>query len=252
MAISPSNPNPSLYGGTTGSQAATGFVRVSFKGLEEVIKRFSEISGAVNYPDKAEALKVASKPILQGYREKAKSMEATGNLARSTKTLPRKYRNGEIAVAVTGPEQTGRAGATTKRASGNHAWLVEFGSKPRRPGTQNRRTYVNVHQRINGKMSRIGSANDSDFANMSRGYYFLMGSINEPTRQARMGRGYTHDFMRRPGDRMRPMTLHPGETYGGMPATHIMERTIKQTASQVRATLESRLVQLINKKMSGN
>lgn len=251
MAISPSNPNPSFYGSQTGSQSANRFIRISFTGLEKVLQQFNEIADSVDFKSKQAAVRKASEAILVGYREKAKAMEATGNLARSTKTLVRRYQKGDVAVAVTGPEQTGNAGATNKRASGNHAWLVEFGSKPRRPGTQNRRTYVNVHQRINGKMSRHASLNDAQFDNSSRGYYFLMGSINEPTRQARMGRGYPHDFMRRPGERMRPMTLHPGETYGGMPGTHIMERTIKQSASQVRSTLESQLVQLINRSMAG-
>lgn len=251
MAITPSSPNPSYFGNSTGSQSASGFVRVTFTGLEKTLAAFDKIADSVDFAEKRKVVEKASQSILFGYREKARAIEATGNLAKSTKTIVRRYRKGEVAVAITGPEQTGAQGATNKRASGNHAWLVEFGSKPRRPGTQNRRTYINIHQRINGKMSRHSSTNDADFENRSRGYYFLMGSINEPTRQARMGRGYTHDFMRRPGEKMRPMTLHPGETYGGMPGLHIMERTIGQAASQVRSTLESQLNQLINRAMSG-
>ena len=58
---------------------------------------------------------------------------------------------------------------------------------------------------INGKMKRSASGvTDSKFASMGKGYYFLMGSIDEPTRQARAGSGYPHDFL--PGeDGMRPM-----------------------------------------------
>lgn len=246
--ISRSTPTPLDFGGKTGKQTAQGFVRIGMSGMDDVLRRFYEIADSVSYAEKKEAVRRASKPILDGYREKARQIEATGNLYRSTKTLDRKYRSGEIAVAVTGPEQTGNAGATNKRASGNHAWLVEFGSKPRRPGTQNRRTYVNVHQMINGRMSRHSSTNDEAFGRMGAGYYFLMGSINEPTRQARMGRGYTHDFMRKQGDdQMRPMTLHPGETYGAMPAHHIMQKTIQQKSSQVRSILEGELIQLINR-----
>lgn len=246
--ISRGNPTPLDFGGKTGKETAQGFVRIGMGGMDAVLKKFYEIADSVSYEDKALAVRRASRPILDGYKEKAKAVEATGNLARSTKTLMRKYRSGEIAVAVTGPEQTGNAGANNKRASGNHAFLVEFGSKPRRPGSQNRRTYVNVHQMINGKMSRHSSTNDEAFGRMGAGYYFLMGSINEPTRQARMGRGYPHDFMRLSGDsEMRPMTLHPGETYGAMPGRHLMQKTIQQKGGQVRAILESELTQLINK-----
>ena len=246
--INRGNPTPLDFGGQTGKQIANAFVRIGMTGMDEVLKRFYEIADSVSYEDKKEAVRRASRPILDGYKEKARAMEATGNLARSTKTLSRKYRSGEIAVAVTGPEQTGNAGATNKRASGNHAYLVEFGSGPRKPGSQNRRAYVNVYQSINGRMTRHSSTNDTEFSRMGAGYYFLMGSINEPTRQARMGRGYTHDFMRRPGDtEMRPMTLHPGETYGAMPGSHIMEKTIRSKSGQVKSILESELIQLINK-----
>lgn len=242
------SPNPSFYGDQTGGQRAAGFVRLSFTGLEKVLERFAELSDSLDPKERETVLRTASKSLMAGYKIKAKRMEATGNLAASTKTKTKSYRSG-VSVAVTGPEQTGALGASFGRASGNHAWLVEFGSKPRRPSTQNRRTYINLHQSINGKMSRHSASTGEEFERMGRGYYFLMGSINEPTRQKRMGRGYTHDFMKRPGENMRPMTLHPGETYGGMPASHIMERTIKETAGQVKATLQSGLVQLINKAM---
>lgn len=246
--INRGSPTPIDFNGRTGKQIANAFVRIGMDGMDEVLKRFYEIEQSVSYAEKAAAVKKASVPILEGYKQRARAIEATGNLARSTKTLPRKYRSGEVAVAVTGPEQTGSAGASIKRASGNHAWLVEFGSKPRKPGSQNRRAYVNVHQMINGKMSRHSSTNDESFSRMGAGYYFLMGSRNEPTRQARMGRGYTHDFMRLPGDdEMRPMTLHPGETYGGMPALGLMQKTITQKQGQVRSILEGELIQLINK-----
>lgn len=246
--ISRSNPTPLDFGGQTGRQIANAFVRIGMSGMDETLRKFYEIADSVSYAEKKEAVRRASRPILDGYREKARQIEATGNLYKSTKTLDRKYRNGDIAVAVTGPEQTGNAGATNKRASGNHAWLVEFGSKPRKPGSQNRRAYVNVHQSINGRMSRHSTDTDEQFSRRGAGYYFLMGSINEPTRQARMGRGYTHDFMRKPGDdKMRPMTLHPGETYGAMPGSHIMQRTIQQKAGQVRSILEGELIQLINR-----
>lgn len=249
MSITQSNPTPRLVGGVTSTQSANAFVRVSMEGLEEVFEKLKRLGVAVSVQQKREAVKKASVPILQGYKDLAKLHEATGNLARSTKTINRDYRNGDIAVAVTGPEQTGPVGSTAKRASGNHAWLVEFGSGPRKPGSQNRRAYINVHQMINGRMKRSSSANNEQFARMGRGYYFLMGSINEPSRQSGGRAGYSRDFMLgkdgRSGEQ-HPITLGPGDTLAPMPGLHLMEKTIAQKGGQVRSLLESQLISLIN------
>jgi hypothetical protein len=91
---------------------------------------------------------------------------------------------------------------------------------------------------INGKMRRHSSANDQQFANMSRGYYFLMGSRDEETRQARQGIGYPHDFGYSNG-KQHPITLHPGDTYAPMPASHAMERSIAETKDAVLNTLKA-------------
>ena len=100
---------------------------------------------------------------------------------------------------------------------------------------------------INGKMRRAGSFNNDQFANMSKGYYYLMGAINEPTRQARWGIGGDHDFWTPDGaGKSRPVTLHPGETYGAMPAKHAMEQTISETGPEVLNTLINGIQSKIN------
>jgi hypothetical protein len=180
------------------------------------------------------AVKKAGEHIKRGYR--AKIRNATGNLSKSVYIKTKTY--DAAAVAIVGPRQTGTGRGTEEGGSGNAAWLFEFGSGVRKPGTKGRRTYINVHQMINGKMVRHSSANDKQFANMSKGYYFLMGSINEATRQAGMGKGYPHDFGVSDG-KMHPITLHPGETYGAMPASHAMEKTISEQQGAVFNTLRA-------------
>lgn len=249
MSITQSNPTPRLIGGVPSRDSANAFVRLSMDGLEDLFERLRKMEKSISIKQKADAVRKASRPILDGYKEQARMHEATGNLARSTKTINRDYRGGDVAVAVTGPEQTGPFGATAKRASGNHAWLVEFGSGPRKPGSQNRRAYINIHQRINGKMHRHSSANDEQFSRMGRGYYFLMGSINEPTRQSGGKAGYSRDFMLGTTGRsgkQHPITLGPNDTIAPMPGLHLMQNTIARKGSQVKAILESELISLIN------
>jgi hypothetical protein len=82
--------------------------------------------------------------------------------------------------------------------------------------------------------------NDDQFRRMGAGYYFLMGSLREPTRQSGGKPGYSKDFMLgkdgRSGEQ-HPITLKPGETIAPMPATHLMEKTIQRTASEVQSLL---------------
>lgn len=249
MSITQSTPTPRLVGGRTSNESANAFVRVSMQGLEEVFERMRKMGVAISARQKQDAVRKASRPILETYKEQARMHEATGNLAKSTKTIVRDYRNGDVAVAVTGPEQTGPVGTTARRASGNHAFLVEFGSGPRKPGSQNRRAYINIHQRINGRMQRHSSANDEQFSRMGRGFYFLMGSINEPTRQSGGRAGYSRDFMlgtTGQSGRQHPITLGPNDTIAPMPGLHLMQNTISRKGQQVRAILESELISLIN------
>jgi len=250
----PSNPTPRDFGGeSTGKSMANAFVRIQTAGTRELAKRLEELAKKLGMSDSAgqkmliDAVKEASKPIVATYKRKVGNV--TGNLAKSTRTYTRKY--DKAAVAITGPLQTGTGGATQKSGSGNHAWLVEFGSGPRKPGTQNRRTYINVHTMINRKMSSHSSATDAQFANMSKGHYFLMGSRNEPTRLAKQGSGGDHDFNSRGGKGQRPVTLHPGETYDAMPAKGHMEHTISEVSGEVLASLTGAIKRSIATLSSG-
>lgn len=223
---------------------AEAFVRVRVTGVAPMIDTLDTLVGVFGRQDRlVKILEQAAIPIRNEYKKKALTHDATGNLAKSTTIKTKKYPSGN-AVAIAGPRQTGTQGATSKVASGNHAWLVEFGSNgPRKPSTRNRKTYVSVHKMINRKMTVHSVLEDSEkFAKRSRGYYFLMSSWNEPTRKPRAGKGYTHDFLPDGG----VYTLHPGETYGAMPAYHLMENTITTKASQVQSILRSGIIDAIN------
>ena len=255
MAINPSNPSPRDVGFGTGKSQTEGFVRIDTAGVRELAKELERVAGALAAPGLLQkCVKQASRPIAMGYKSlvskplAAGSSGATGNLAKATITRTKEYEGGQVAVAITGPRQTGPVGSEEGRESGNHAWLVEFGSGRRKPGTQNRRTYVNVHQMINGKMRKTSSAmNDEEFARRNRGYYFLMGSLNEPTRQSKRGKGYSHDFATGKDGETHPITLGPGESIDPMPAYHPMERTIVSSAAQVQGVLAQLIQAEINK-----
>jgi hypothetical protein len=227
--------SPRTFGGRTGKSLAEGFVTVKTAGIRELAEELQALAKGVSEEKTLEkCVRLAGRHIQSGY--KAKIRNATGNLSKSVRIETKLYDS--AAVAIIGPWQSGSGGATEKDGSGNAAWLVEYGTDRRKPGTKGRRTYVNVHQMINGKMRRHSSANDKQFANMSKGYYFLMGSKYEETRQAGQGKGYPHDFGLT-GGKMHPITLHPGEDYGAMPATHAMEKTISEQQGAVFSTLKA-------------
>lgn len=219
-------------GGMTGKQIVEGFVNLRTSGAAEIAKRLEEMARRAGQdPQKLmqKAVRAASVPIIKGYRNKVRNV--TGNLGKSMTTRVRKYDG--AAVAITGPRVTGPVGADPELGSGNHAWLVEFGTGRRKPGSQSRRAYVNVHQQINFRMTRVGTFNNSQFERMGKGYYFLMGSKNERTRQAKMGSGYPHDFGSNSPGEMHPIALSPGESVAPMPAQHPMEKTIAETNGEV-------------------
>jgi hypothetical protein len=201
-------------GGITANQIVEGFVSVRTAGAREIAKRLEEMALAAGRDPSGlmqKAVRAASQPIIKGYRNKVRNV--TGNLGKSMATRVRKYDG--AAVAITGPR--------------------------RKPGTQGRRTYVNVHQQINFRMTRAGTFNNQQFERMGKGYYFLMGSKNERTRQAKMGSGYPHDFASYTPGEMFPMTLQPGETYKGVKAQHPMEKTITETNGEVLNILINRM-----------
>lgn len=228
---------------------ANAFVRVGVEGIGPVLDNLLTLEGVFRTQDILEQiLRRAAVPIRDEYRAAARSHDATGNLWRSTRIKTKNYGNGN-AVAVTGPAQTGSQGATDQRPSGNHAWLVEFGSNgSRSPSARaRRRTYVAVHTLINRRMTVANRVEDSEvFRSRGVGYYFLMSSWKRPTRQARAGRGYTHDFMPAVNGKPRVYTLKPGETYGAMPAYHLMENSIRARASQSQAIIRNGIITAIN------
>lgn len=226
--------------GSPSADRATGFLRITTRGVEEVIKQIERAAGAVGERDLKSAVRDGMNIIAKAYRDRLPA-DVTGNLRKSVGRKTKVYSSGVVA-GIVGPRHrvSGKEWDVNEiKGAGNHSWLVEYGSKPRRPGTNSRRTYVNVHRRINGKMSRSsGSMTDTQFANASRGYYFIMSSYNEPTRKKNKGKGYPHDFL---------MTLHPGETYPGMPDQHPMERAIISSERRARGAIEA----TIKAKLSG-
>lgn len=228
--------------------AAEAFVRVSLTGVGPMLDTLDLMIGAFAKKKVLESLLFdAAVPIRDEYKSRALTHDATGNLAKSTTIKTKRYPSG-IAVAIAGPKHTGTAGASGKSASGNHSWLLEFGSNGRRkPSTRSRKTYVNVHEMVNRKMTVAARFEDSEkFEKRSRGYYFLMSSWKEPTRQPRAGKGYTHDFLPDIGKGPRVYTLHPGETYGAMPGYHLMENTIKSKSTQSLGILRDGIIGAIN------
>lgn len=229
--------------------AAEAFVRVGVEGIGPALDNLKTLEGIFGTQDiLVDILRRAALPIRDEYRNSARRHDATGNLAASTRVETRKYKNGN-AVAIAGPQQTGTQGATSEVPSGNHAWLVEFGSNGRRsPSARGKRkTYINVHQSINKRMSLHSRLEDSEkFRSRGAGYYFLMSSWKEPTRQPRAGKGYTHDFLPEKNGRTRVFTLKAGETYGEMPAYHLMENAIRARASRSQAIIRSGIISAIN------
>ena len=255
-SITQNNPSPRDVGGSSALEQVGQFVRIRTSGVRELVDRLNSLVTAVEANETlSKIVRRASRIVMNEYREMALRHEATGNLAKSVTTFKRSYdngRGGKAVVDIIGPRQTGRNASQKGAESGNHAWLVEWGSGPRRPGTQGRRTYINVHQQINGRMKLHPgkSMNDDQFKNAGRGYYFLMGSL----RERGPGNSYSRDFAG-PGDRgdgrdQHPITLKPGETIAPMPALHIMRDVIIACEGEVKMSLEIGLINAINARLN--
>lgn len=245
MAIVQGIGAPRIFdGGETGLQATRGFVNIRTAGARDLVKNLLALSSAARSQQiLRKVCRAAALPIMKMYAQQAQQHEATGNLARSVTRVYREYESG--GAMVVGPRQTGKGASKAGAESGNHSWLVEFGSGRRRPGTEGRRTYINIHQRINGKMKRHSSANDEQFSRMGTGYYFLMGSINE---RAGAGgrRGYSRDFSDSYGTRRQhPITLKPGDTIAPMPALGLMQKTVDAQSASVLNILRTSLAREI-------
>jgi len=242
--VTPSTTQRIVRGGQTGSQIAGGFLSFSVDGLEDLVANL--LRAAVTVGDDANkplnaACREALKPVMKTYAESIN--EVTGNLKRAVtvrnfkkKTLP------GVGGAIGGPRHVkeGSKWDVEKRGAGNHAWLHEFGTGPRRPGTQGRRTLVNVHQRINGRFRRVGDGNqwlrNDEFDRLGRGNFFIMSSYEK--RKNFRGRGYPGEFL---------MALESGDTYGAMPAAGKMEAAIRSSGSAVMSTLMQALADQVDK-----
>ena len=243
MAVQIDATQPRDIGGQTAREILQGVVNVRTAGAREVAARLEEIARAAGRdatPLLNRACSRASRRLREAY--KGNINKVTDNLYKSVRTQgPQKNYPG-VGMAITGPKVTGPVGASPDEGSGNHAWLVEFGTGPRKPGSQGRRTYLNVHQSINGKMRRMsGTFNNDQFEQMGRGYYFLMGSKNEPTRQKKAGIGYPHDFLPDGKGGIRPFFLRPGETLKPMPELKPMRKAIEETGTQTLQDLINEL-----------
>jgi hypothetical protein len=242
MAVLIDATQPRTFSGQTAKEILKGFINIRTSGAGELARELELIAIRANQdPGKLRerAAKKAAKILEKGYKDRVRNV--TGNLGKSIFSKTVQYKG--VTVVVTGPShrvQGEEWDVNDTQGAGNHGWLVEFGTGARKPGSQNRRAYINVHQRINGRMTRMGSFNNEEFERMGRGYYFLMGSKNEPTRKAKAGSGYPHDFGS-DGGRMHPVTMHPGETYGAMTAKHPMEWTITTRSGAVLESLISSL-----------
>ena len=241
-----------LDGGQTGAQRAQAFSRVRLEGAEELVLALIKLSTTfgedASVPLTA-AAKKAARPIMGLYAENIS--DVTGNLRRSIDVRGPKKKYPAVGIAVAGPVHvvSGKEWDVEKKGAGNHGYLYEFGTGPRKPGSLKRRAYVNVHQRINGKMRTISNPfgnrswfNNEEFESLGRGYYFLMGSSREKHPERREGRGA---FAKGKDGKTRPYTLSPGETYPAMPASHAMEQAINRGKTQSFSVLEKELRKLI-------
>lgn len=255
-AITQTNPSAVMEWGQTGLDRANQFVIVRTAGLRDLAKRLESLSNAFE-SDRAlrQAVNKGSNLVKTRYQRKALQHVATGNLAASVTYKDRLYKNpngGQAVVRIVGPRQTGPVGSQEGAESGNHAWLVEFGSGRRRPGTEGRRTYVNVHQLVNKRMVLHPgkSMNDEQFLNAGRGYYFLMGSLKERGPGNRYSRDFAGPGPRGDGRKQHPITLKPGETIEPMPAMHLMENTIQETGMDAFNAMQAVLVSAINARLN--
>lgn len=194
-------------GATSSSSSSPSFISLDWaKGFEDLAKKMASIYARTEPRELESVMRSAAREIANDYKSLAQNNAATGNLAKSvqTKFIPYNY----AAVAIAGPKHTGSGGAD-ENGSGNHAWLIEFGTDRRRPGGGEKKPALYVHKEINGRTRGFGAMNAMDFENASSEYSYIMGSINRP-------------FIN-PQKHFGPYKLKPGEDYGAMPKLGWME-----------------------------
>ena len=241
-------------GGQTGAQRAAGFARVDTVGARELagaLLRAATAAGVDATGPLTAAAKEAARPIAEAYKRNIHSV--TGNLRRSVRVNAGKRKYPGIGIAVMGPIHVVNSDEwdVEKKGAGNHAFLAEFGTGRRRPATQGRRTYLNVHEKINGRFTRVpnnGRAFDNEqFERMGRGFYFLMGSKNVPQRKTGPGA-----FVPDGKGGTRPYFLGPNETYGEMPEKNWMQKAIQQSGPAALNSLLNALRKRVDSLSSGS
>lgn len=228
-----------LDSGKTAREALEGFVNIRLDGIAELTKSLEDAAfRCLKDPSRMlqKSAEQGLRPVQAAYRSSVNSV--TGNLRRSFRIRRGKKSYAGVYIAVGGPTHVvaGEKWDVEERGAGNHAWLLEFGTGRRKPGSQGRRTYVQVHRAINGRFSRKvrepGTVTNEEFERLGRGYYFLMGSKAK-------------GFVKTAGG-SRPFVLAPGETYGAVKAQNLMENAISASHHAVLASVRASLTKFID------
>jgi HK97 gp10 family phage protein len=108
------------------------YIREPLTGMAEISAALQGIPEAVKTRIMSTALRAAARPLVVSAR--AYAPRRTGALRRSISSVIRKYRQGQIAVAVVGPDKgyynegkRAKKGQRGKDRPANYAHLVEFG-----------------------------------------------------------------------------------------------------------------------------
>jgi hypothetical protein len=210
-------------GASSSGMKSTAFASIDWgSALEDLAKRMAKLYARMEPPELRPVMMNAVKSIADDYRTIAQRNAATGNLAKS---VQRKFIAYDYAASViAGPKHTGSGSADEETGSGNHAWLIEFGTKERRPGGGNKKPALYVHKEVNGRMKGYGAMASEDFEEASSEYAFVMGTKNRP-------------FIN-PGKHWGPYAVRPNQTYGAMPRLGWMQDTIMANRADVQRSLE--------------
>ncbi len=210
-------------GASSGGGKSTAFASIEWgDSIRSLGERLARLYARTEPTELKPVMLAAVKAIADDYRGLAERNAATGNLAKSVqrKFLPYNY----AAVVIAGPKHTGSGSADEETGSGNHAWLIEYGTRERRPGGGNKKPSLYVHKAVNGRTRGYGAMSSEDFEQQSSEFAFIMGSKNRP-------------FIN-PGKHWGPYKVRPNETYGAMPRLGWMQDTIMANRSDVQRSLE--------------
>ena len=126
-------------GGQTGAQRAGSFVTVQTSGVRDLARALVNAATAIGRDATkplTDAAKKAAAPVMAAY--KSNIDDVTGNLKRSVRVQAGKKKYEGLGIAVAGPVHVvnDEEWDVLKKGAGNHAWLYEFGTGRRKPGSQ--------------------------------------------------------------------------------------------------------------------